>query len=33
MFGKPKEEVGMNLPVGNHIERLSEMITSMKGET
>jgi hypothetical protein len=33
MLSKEKQEVGMNLPVGTHIERLAEMIVGMRGET
>jgi hypothetical protein len=30
MLGREKQEVGMNLPVGSHIDRLSEMILGMR---
>lgn len=33
MLGKEKQEAAMNLPVGSHIDRLAEMIASMRGET
>lgn len=33
MLGREKAEVGMNLPVGSHIDRLAEMIVGMRGET
>lgn len=33
MLAKEKQEVGMNLPVGSHIDRLAEMIVTMRGET
>jgi hypothetical protein len=30
MLAKENQEIAMNLPVGKHIERLGEMITTMK---
>ncbi len=32
MFAKETQQTAMNLPVGNHIDRLAEMIAVMKGE-
>lgn len=33
MFDREKLEVGMNLPVTNHIDRLTEIVDSMKNDT
>ncbi len=30
MLAKEKQDAAMNLPVGSHIDRLSEMIANMK---